>query len=190
MLKDLVVKNRSIRRFYQDQSVDTQTLRELVDLGRLSASGTNRQPLKYILVNTPERNAAVFACLAWARNLPNWPGPAEGERPAAYAIMLCDKEIAAATGQDHGIAAQSMLLGAAERGLGGCMIGNIQRDKLRQALAIPERYDILLVVAIGRPKEKVVLDDLEPGQPSAYWRDEQGVHHVPKRRLDDIILPL
>ena len=190
MLKDLMLKNRSYRRFCQDFRIDPQTLRELADLARLSASAANLQPLKYILACAPARNALIFPHLAWAGYLKDWPGPAEGERPSAYIIILGDTEISQSFGCDHGIAGQSMLLGAAERGLGGCMMGAIDRDGLRDALAIPPRYEILLVLALGKPKETVVLEDVGPGGDIKYWRDAKGGHHVPKRGLDEIILDL
>lgn len=188
MIRDLVLKNRSYRRFYQNVAVNQETLRELVDLGRLSASGMNRQPLKYILVHEPQRNALVFACLGWASYLKDWDGPVEGERPSAYIVMLADREISQDVGCDHGIAAQSILLGAVEKELGGCMIRSIQREQLRLSLSIPEQYDILLVIALGRPKETVVIDAVGANGDIKYWRDEQGTHHVPKRSLDDIIV--
>jgi len=112
----------------------------------------------------------------------------EGERPAAYIVILGDKGITQNFGCDHGIAAQSILLGAREKGLGGCMIGSITRDRLRELLNISDQYDILLVIALGKPKEKVVLEEAALGGNIKYWRDAQGVHHVPKRRLEDIIL--
>ncbi len=188
MIRDLVMKNRSYRRFYQDVPIEQETLKELVDLARCSASGANRQPLKYILSCTPERNARVFSTLAWAGALPDWPGPPEGERPSGYIIILGDTEISKTAGVDHGIAAQSILLGAVDKGLGGCMLASVKRDELRTALDIPEQYEILLALALGKPKEKVVLETLEPGGDLRYWRDEDQVHHVPKRRLEDIIV--
>ena len=124
----------------------------------------------------------------WAGFLTDWGGPAEGERPAAYVIILHDTEIREAGGVDHGIAAQSMVLGAMERGIGGCMIGSIDRPKLRAALEIPERYDILLIVALGKPAETVVLEDVGPDGDIKYYRDDQDVHHVPKRTLTELIL--
>lgn len=188
MLRDLIIRNRSYRRFYQQEKVDLDTLRDLVDLARLSASGANRQPLKYLLSAEPERNATIFACLGWAAYLKDWAGPAEGERPAAYIVVLGDTGVSASSGVDHGIAAQSILLGATERGLGGCIIASVQKDRLRQALDVDARYEILLVLALGRPKEVVVIEPLAPDGDIRYWRDDQGVHHVPKRQLDDIIV--
>jgi nitroreductase len=188
MLKDLVRKNRSYRRFHQKVAIELDTLRELVDLGRLSASGMNRQPLKYILSSDPERNAQIFPDLGWAAHLKDWPGPIEGERPAAYILILGDQEIHPTAGCDHCIAAQSIMLGASEKGLGGCMIRSIHGEQLREALQIPERYAILLVLALGKPKEAVVIDPVGSDGDTRYWRDDQGVHHVPKRSLDEIII--
>ena len=188
MLKDLINKNRSYRRFYQEIPVSMGTLRELVDLARLSPSAANRQPLKYFLSNSPETNSTIFPCLAWAGYLPEWAGPEEGERPAAYLIMLGDSRITNNYLCDHGIAAQSILLGAVEKGLGGCIIGAINREKLRENLGLPSHLEILQVLALGKPKEKVVINPLPADGDIKYWRDQNGAHHVPKRALDDLII--
>ena len=160
MIRDLILTNRSYRRFHQEVAITEETLRELVDLARCSASATNRQPLKYILSCDPEKNALIFQTLGWAGALKDWPGPAEGERPSAYIIILLDKEIAQSTGCDHGIAAQSILLGAREKELGGCMHGSVKKDELRKVLEIPAQYETLLVISLGKPKEKVVIETL------------------------------
>ena len=188
MIKELVAKNRSYRRFYEDVPVPLETLRELVDLARLSASAANMQPLKYILSCDRKKNALIFEHLAWAGYLKGWPGPSEGERPSAYIIMLGDTEIAKNVVYDHGIAAQSILLGAVEKGLGGCMIASVQRERLRETLNIPLRYDILLVLVLGKPREAVVIEKMGPEGSVEYWRDQEGRHHVPKRSLEEIII--
>jgi nitroreductase len=188
--EQLILLNRSYRRFDHSKPIDTATLRYLVDIARRTPSAANRQPLKYILVGEARGCAMLFRHLKWAGALKGWGGPAENERPTAYIIVLGDKEIAANPGCDHGIACQSMLLAAAERGLGGCMLGAIDRDSIRRDFLIPERYDILLVVALGVPAEKCVLEDMKPGASVDYYRDAQSVHHVPKRPLDEIILNL
>lgn len=188
MLSDLVRTNRSYRRFYEDTAISGETLRGLVDLARLSASGANRQPLKYALSYTPERNALIFPHLAWAGYLTDWEGPVEGERPSAYIIVLGDTEISQSFGIDHGIASQSILLGATELGLGGCIIASVQQEALRSALEIDPRYKILHVLALGKPKETVVIETVGTDGNIKYWRDSQEVHHVPKRALDDILV--
>ena len=188
MIKDLITKNRSFRRFYENAVIKEETLRELVELARVSASGANLQPLKYVLSCEDKKNALVFPTLGWAGYIKAWAGPSEGERPTAYIIILGDTEISQSFGCDYGIAAQSILLGAVEKGLGGCMIGSVQREQLRKTLDIPSRYKILLVIALGKPKEKVVLETAKPGGSIEYWRDRKGIHHVPKRTLDEIIV--
>ena len=188
MIEDLIKSNRSCRRFFQQEAIPAATLRWLVNLARLSASAANLQPLKYILANDPHRNHQIFSCLAWAGYLKDWPGPPEGERPSAYIIVVGDGDIAKTFGIDLGIAAQSILLGAREQNLAGCMIGSINQKLLRPIFSLPDRFEILLVIALGKPKETVVLEEVKPGADIKYWRDEGGVHHVPKRPLNEIIL--
>lgn len=185
---DLIKKNRSYRRFYQDEAIKQETLKDLVNLARLSASAANKQPLKYVLSCTPAKNQAIFDTLAWAAYLKNWDGPQEGERPAGYIIILNDTGLASPFVHiDIGIASQSILLGAVKTGLGGCILAAIKRDRLRKNLDIPEQYEIMAVLALGKPKEISVIEPMSGGDVK-YWRDEAGGHHVPKRSLDEIIL--
>ena len=134
-------------------------------------------------------NDIIFSKLGWAGYLPDWDGPVEEERPSAYIILLGDTTISTNFFVDHGIMAQSMLLGAAEKGLGGCMLLSIDKESLRTDLKIPDHLEILLVVAMGRPKEEVVIEDVVDGD-IRYYRDENGVHHVPKRTVKDLIYDL
>lgn len=188
-VRELVLKNRSYRRFHENVPISEAQLREWVDLARLTASGGNKQPLRYVLGCDPKTNAKIFENLGWAAYLRDWRGPAEGERPAAYIIILGDTSVTASFGCDHGIAAQTIMLGAAEQGWGGCLIGSVRHEQLQAALGIPAQYEILLVLALGKPKETVVIDPVIQGD-IKYWRDAQGTHHVPKRSLDEIILTL
>ena len=188
MIKHLVMNNRSRRRFYQEHEVTLDVLRELVDLARLSASAANIQPLKYMLSCDPNKNGLIFPCIRWAGYLEDWPGPPEGERPSGYIVLLGDTEITRTFACDHGIAAQSILLGATEKGLGGCIVGNVDRERLRSVLGIPPRHEILLVLALGKPKETVVVETVGNNGDVRYWRDREGIHHVPKRRLDDVVI--
>ncbi len=187
-MRDLVERCRSYRRFDESYRLSKEILVDLVALARLSASAGNLQPLKYFLSWEEETNRLIFPTLHWAAYLKDWPGPAEGERPAAYIVVLGDRNIAQVFGVDAGIASQNILLGAVERGLGGCIIGSVDREDLRQALKLPEHLEILHVIALGKPAEKVVIEDLPPGGDIRYWRDENGVHHVPKRPLSELIL--
>ncbi|MEE8431732.1 MAG: nitroreductase family protein [Candidatus Desulfatibia sp.] len=189
MIKDLIKKNRSYRRFHQDRRVDVATLRELVDLARLTGSAGNLQPLRYILAGDPQINEQIFACLGWAAYLKNWPGPEAGEQPPAYIIILSDTAKANDyIGYDCGIASQSILLGAVEKGLAGCMLGSINRKKLRNILDIETQFKILLVIALGEPQEEIVIETVGQDNDIRYWRDDKGIHHVPKRKLSDVIV--
>ncbi len=188
MLRDLVIKNRSYRRFYQDIPVKSEVLRELIDLSRLTPSTANRQPLKYIISTEPETNELIFSCLSWAGYLTDWDGPSAGEKPTGYIIILGDQQISKNYQTDAGIACQTILLGAVEKGLGGCIFGSVKRDKLKSELNITERYEIIYVVAIGKPCEEVVLERIDENGDIKYWRDEEGIHHVPKRLINEIVL--
>jgi nitroreductase len=188
-LKDLFIKTRTFRRFEERHRISLETLENLVDLARLSASGGNRQPLKYLLYNSPEDCEKIFPYLAWAAYLKEWPGPDKGERPSAYIIILGDRTITDSFGVDHGIAAHSILLGATEEGLGGCIIASITREELCDDLKIPDRYEVLFIIALGKPVETVIMDEIN-NDDVKYWRDEKGIHHVPKRDLKDLIIKL
>jgi nitroreductase len=188
-LKNLILKTRSYRRFNEAHNIDYKILEELIDMARLSASGANRQPLKYLVYNSPEDCARVFPSLLWAGYLKDWDGPEPGERPSGYIIILGDKSISEGFGVDHGIAAQSIMLGATETGLGGCMIASIRREQLRTVLKIPERFEILLILALGKPVEKIIIDDIKDGDVK-YWRDSEKHHHVPKRQLNELIIKM
>jgi len=188
MIRELVLHNRSYRRFHESRRVPIETLRELVDLARLTPSLRNIQPLKYFLVAAQEMCAQVFPLLSWAGYLQDWKGPAEGERPAAYVVVLGDTSIADNFSIDAGIAAQTLLLGAVEKGLGGCIVGSVRREELMALLEIPSQFEVQFVIALGVPAETVTLEPLNADGDIRYWRDVQGVHHVPKRPLADLIV--
>jgi len=189
MITDLIRRNRSCRRFHQDHAIDLETVKGLVDLARLSASAANLQPLRYILSVDPQMNLQIFPCLGWAGYLKDWNGPQKGERPSGYIIILSDSEKANDfVGYDCGIASQSILLGAREKGLAGCMIASVKRQQLRSLINIDLQYKILLVIAIGKPREEVAIEIVGDNNNIQYWRDNAGVHHVPKRNLNDIII--
>lgn len=187
MIRDLVLKNRSYRRFDQNASIASTTLLELLELARFSGSAANLQMIKYRLVNTSKENELVFQNLGWAGYLPDWKGPNDGEKPTAYMILLTEDAKGKHVQCDAGLAMQSMLLGAVERGLGGCIFASVKRDQLMKDLKIPEQYRIVYVLALGKPVEEVVIDDMEKGN-LRYWRDEQQVHHVPKKLIEDLML--
>ena len=187
-LMDLIKSNRSCRRFQQDVRISHDCLASLIELARLSASAANLQPLKYMISTDDDTNEKIFSCLTWAAYLKDWDGPEQGEKPAAYIVMLGDKTITENFRCDHGIAAQSILLGAREKGLAGCMLAAVNHKKLRNFLDIKDQFQILLVIALGKPAEIIQLDTVDKNGSIKYWRDGQKVHHVPKRSLGELIV--
>jgi len=187
MLKDLILKNRSYRRFYQNVKISKALLFDWIDLARNSASARNAQTLKYFVTTNEDLNSKVFEQLAWAGYLSDWKGPEEGERPSAYIVVLNDTLISNHHFCDDGIAIQSIMLGATEAGFGGCIIHSVNRNELRKILNLSDQYEILYVLVLGKPKETVVLEELNDGN-FKYWRDEKQAHHVPKRSLNEIII--
>ena len=187
MLKELVKRNRSYRRFFEEEKISLDLIREWIDLARLGASGRNGQTLKYQIVLTEDKCEEVFSNLAWAGYLSDWAGPVEGERPSAYVIMLNDEKLGKNYFSDDGIAVQNLLLGAVEEGFGGCILRAFKEKELREILQIPEDFKMIQVVALGKPKEEVIIEEMK-NDDIKYWRDENQVHHVPKRKLDDLIV--
>lgn len=188
MLIDIVKRNRSYRRFYQGKPIDRKELIDLVGLARLCPTGRNLQPLKFFLSNDELLNKKIYPSLAWAGYLKDWDGPVEGERPSAYIVILEDRRISESTQWDQGIMAQTIMLGAAEKNLGGCIIASVRKEDLSRALNLPEHLKVVLVLALGYPKEEVVIEQMPENGSVVYWRDSQGVHHVPKRDLDELIV--
>jgi nitroreductase len=188
IFSEIVKKNRSYRVYYEEKSIPSNTLMELVDNARLIPSALNLQPLKYYIADYDKRNV-VFPHLKWAGYLADWDGPTDGERPAAYIIILSDKNISANVKWDHAIAAQTILLGAVSKDLGGCIIGTIiDKEGLAQSLNISDNFTIELIIALGFPKENIILKEINPGDDIKYYRDSEGNHYVPKRKLSDIII--
>jgi nitroreductase len=185
--RELVLKNRSYRRFDGSVAIDRKTLTGLIGLARITPSSSNLQPLRYILSYSKMWNEKIYKTLSWAGYLKDWKGPEGQERPAAYIIVLTDKNIREAAPIDVGIAAQTILLGAAAIGLGGCMLGAIDRKALRELLELPPDRAVSLVIALGAPAEIVVLEDLGEDGSIKYHREADGTHRVPKRSLEVLI---
>lgn len=188
MLRDLLIKSRAYRRFDESVKIPYETLRELVDAARYCPSAANRQLLKYRLVYEANEVSQVFECLKFAAYLQGWSGPAEGERPTAYIVVLGDENIYQFSEVDAGIAMQTILLRATELGFGGCILASVQRERLREILPLDTRFHIGYVIALGKPAETCVVEPLGPDGDIKYYRDAEGIHHVPKRSLDDLLV--
>ncbi len=191
MLIDLVKMNRSYRGFDEQRIISKEELMELVDYTRFTASSVNAQPLKYCLVCEKVQVEKIQELTKWGRALPHLELPHKGKRPTGFIVICQDTTIGESLARyqkDIGIAAQTILLAAVEHGLGGCMIGNFNAGHVKKQLDLREEIIPVLIVAIGKPEEEIVLAEAEPGGDISYYRDENDVHYVPKRRLEDIIL--
>jgi nitroreductase len=184
MIHEKITTRRTIRK-YAPKDVPREVLLRCIDAARLSPSGANRQPLKYIIVNDQELTKEVFKTLKWAGYLQGYQ-PGEHETPRAYIVMLLDKSICENFGHDAGIAAMSISMVAYDEGLGSCILGSVNREKLKGILKVPNGLDIILVVALGYPAENPVTDIVKDGDVK-YWLDKNRVLHVPKRGLKEVV---
>ncbi len=190
-LKDMVRANRSYRGYDHSVKVSRDQLTELVDLARLCPSSVNMQPLRFRLVCEEAEVERLQKETHWARGLPDLQLPHPGKEPTAFIVICQDDRIndnLSRFQKDVGIVAQTMLLGAVEMGLGGCMIGNFAAGSVRETLGIDAHLHPLLIVAVGRPDEEIILTEVGEDGRTNYYRDDQDRHYVPKRRLQDLVL--
>ena len=189
--KELVLKNRSYRGYDASCAVSKEELLELVDLSRFAPSAMNLQELKFCVVCDKETAGKLVKLSKWAARLKEKKLPYPGKEPSGFIVICRDKDLSPSLELsliDAGIAAQTILLGAVEKGLGGCINASFNKEELSALLALPQNAEPLLLLAVGKPDEKIVLTRAEPGGDVAYWRDESDVHYVPKRALKDIVL--
>lgn len=191
MFKDLVKLNRSYRGYDETYVITKEVLLDLVDCARLSPSSVNAQPFKYFLAFEKETVRKIQSLTKWARALPDMELPHKGMCPTGFIVICQDLNIGESLARyqkDVGIVAQTILLAATEKELGGCMIGNFGAEPVKEALELDEHLMPVLIIALGKPNEQIVLKDIETGEDTAYYRDENDVHYVPKRKLSDIII--
>lgn len=186
MFIDLVKKNRSYRRFHADEKIPAEKLVSFVEAARYTPSACNFQNVRYAIVTESEFCDKIFDTLRFANYLKDWRGPSESERPVAYIVLMTDKTVDTLLAIDLGISAQTVLLAAASEGYGGCIFRGFQRDALNAAMN-KDGYTPELVIALGVPSEEVKIVDVK-GSDVKYYRDENSVHYVPKRTLDELIL--
>ncbi|MGI6140808.1 MAG: nitroreductase family protein [Caldicoprobacterales bacterium] len=182
---ELIKTRRTVRRFLP-KKISLDILKELADCGRLAPSGTNRQPLAFHVVQKQELLDPVFSTLSWAGYIAPEGIPKEGEKPVAYIVVLVRREFMDAMARhDAGAAIENIILAAWSCGIGSCWNGSVKSKELTEILNIPEEYCIDSVVSLGYPAETPVVEDSE--ETIRYYRDESGIHHVPKRPLHSIL---
>jgi len=192
-MQEIIAKTRTFRRFVEKESISEVILQELIDLARLGGSARNSQSWQYQIVNTPEQCEKIFPFLGWAGYLSDWKGPVEGERPSAYVLCFLNREWLKGTDSeaqfDLGISTQNLLLGAMQKRIGGCRIAAFN-PKLASLFEKPDYLELSLVIALGKPRETVIVEECSNDENIQYWRDDQGVHHVPKRSLASCLVSL
>ncbi len=190
---ELIKKTRSYRRFDEQQCLTDDDVRQLIELARLGGSARNQQPWQFMPITEPETCELIFPYIGWAGYLTNWKGPAAGERPCSYIFCLLNRNWLKGSEKeahfDLGTATQNLLLGAMVKNIGGCRIGAFSPELIKH-FDIPANLELSLIIALGYPAEEVEITDLPSADDIKYWRDEQGVHYVPKRALEDIIVNL
>lgn len=178
---EVAISRRSIRRF-KDIPVSRQTLTRCINAARLAPSAANLQPLEYVIVDDDHLLPEVFSTLKWAAYISPDGNPPEGRRPRAYVVILKNSSVGVPSSvYDVGAALQVMILVALEEGIGSCPIASVDRDDLRRILNIPGDYEIPLVLALGYPDERPIEQSFNGSL--KYWKDENGVLHVPKKKL-------
>lgn len=192
-MQEIIARTRTFRRFNQKEAIPTSMLHELIDLARMGGSARNCQPWQFMLINKSDLCEKIFPFLGWAGYLSDWKGPSEGERPSAYILCLLNKKrLKGSEGEaqfDLGVATQNILLGAMEKRIGGCRIGAFS-PKLAQLFKMDDFLHLSLVIALGKPRETVIVEECRNDDDIKYWRDEHGVHHVPKRSLKSCLVDL
>ncbi len=181
-----IQQRRTIRRFGQ-QPLTAEQLRRYVDAARLAPSGANLQPLKYVIIQTKEIVDQLFGLVHWAAYLAPEGTPGLGERPTAYIAQIVDLKIKQAGYElDAGAAMENLLLAAEDDGVGCCWMGSVDYVRVSELLGLKETEKLIGIVSMGRKAERPV-EDLWQGSVK-YYKDENGVLHVPKRPLEEIIL--
>lgn len=189
-LRELMISDRTFRKFKEDVPVSEQTLERLVELTRYCHSGRNAQPLRYVPVVNAEIRQKVFMTLKWAGYYKDWDGPEAGERPAAYLIQCLDTYYGKDCLCDDGLQLEAISLGMRTLGLGGCIIKAFNAPLLSEVLKLDSRFLPRYVLAVGYPSEEVRLEDMN-GEKDAdfkYYRTPEGIHHVPKRPLSELVI--
>ena len=192
MIHEIVTASRTVRSFDETKPVSCETLEKLIDTARLSPSAKNAQPLRYILINEKETVETLVSMTKYAAALPELHLPPVGHHPTAFIAVLTDTEVSAVNGRftmfDAGLSCQSLMLRAHEEGLGGVILASFEAERVKTVLDIGERYEPLVLIALGVPDEEVRLCEVGDDGKTEYYRDENDVHFVPKRKLGDVII--
>lgn len=187
-LTELIATSRTCRRFQSSVGLTEGILTDLVNMARLSPCGRNAQALRYALVANPAMREAVFGLVTMGGAFKPEQRPTAAQQPGGYIVILGPEKLEGFGLMDVGIAAQSVNLAANASGLACCMIGAFNKPALHKLLDVPARLDAKLVLALGAPAEDRQIAAVGDDDSTAYFRDDNGVHWVPKRALEELIV--
>lgn len=188
--KELVYSSRTNRSFDESRIISREELVYLVDLARHTPAAMNMQPLKFRLVYEKEELDKTLSITAWGGALPELKLPPDGHAPTAYIIICHDTNVTESSPTfliDVGIVAQTMMLGATDMGLRGCILGSAKADDLKKVLGLSDNLLPKLTIALGKGEDRVEIVDAKDGN-IKYFRDENNTHFVPKRTLEEMII--
>lgn len=194
MFLDLIRKTRSCRRFDNSQKISREKFLELINYARLSGSSGNLQPLRFAVCTSQNSVRKISRSMIWGFFYDDTSAPADEFLPAGFIVIAGDKRVRKDFGIDAGIALQSIMLGAAFQNLAGCAFASWDDKTVRKYVKLSDDHEIVLLVAIGKPSQEILLEELAPGnenptqQTTKYFLDESEKHHVPKLALADILL--
>lgn len=183
-VQDAIVSRRSIRRFLPKE-IAPGALEQLVQLGRLYASGGNRQPLRFAILAEKEARQQLFATLKWAMYLPEFEIRPE-QQPTGYIILLRDSHVSKACGFDLGAAATTVMLAAREQGLDTCCLASFSAEKVRALLGLSEELVPELVIALGYADQESRAVDM--AEDYRYFETPDGALNVPKLTIENALI--
>ncbi len=185
-IMQLLATRRTYRAFTQ-QSVPQDVLADILEAGRTSSCGVNRQSLRYVVAQKPEDVARLCGLCRWGAAIPDGAGtPSPEQRPTLFIVVLQDTSVPGCQDIDVGIAVATMATAAWAKGVGSCIIGSLQRAKVAEWLELPETLQVHTGIAFGYPAHKSTIVPVVNGQ-KRYWRDENGDYFVPKYSLEEIV---
>ena len=180
-----ICERRSVRKF-KNESISKELLLKLINAGRLAPSGANIQPCQYIIITDESLKKVVFPHLKWAAYIAPEGDPPNNERPAAYIVVLIDLNKKKKNGDvDAAAAIQNILIAAWGEKVASCWLKSINRKKIKDIFKITDNMEVDSIIALGYPNERPVVEDAL--ESIRYWKDGDGILHVPKRKITDIV---
>lgn len=183
---ETILKRRSIRRF-SDKEISDEAIEKMINSARLAPSAANLQPLKYMVIKSPDIRDAVFKNTMWAGYVQPEGAPSFENRPRLFIAVLCDSRIKKENYElDAGLSIENMILTAQEESIGSCIIGAFHKEEVKKILDVPDHLILNCLIGFGYPAHQSVFYD--ESENVKYTMDDKENFHVPKRPLKDITI--